>query len=203
MKEFFSTKTLLSLVHEFSSDEPVVRISKFNPYFKVSDLKAGNIHRDINDGNIQFGTWYLLDEAFTLSLVLCDKANPSPNSSPEMISLIFFLNVNDNQLTNNRNIVSDNNTDRAIATTTTRKTISTTPTMPTTIQFSPKTQILVMGRILSASFSISLYGSTVKAATITAPSNNYLEDTPYALVKNELFIFGGRSDKQKPISRLK
>ena len=57
--------------------------------------------------------------------------------------------------------------------------------------------ILVMGENLEEAFSMSFDGKTRNKATIVAPSNDYLQYAPHALVKNELFIFGGWTDKQK------
>ena len=56
---------------------------------------------------------------------------------------------------------------------------------------------------LNKSFLISLDGSRKTAATIEAPTNGYLHEAPHALIKNELFIFGGFSDEQKVRKLLK
>lgn len=60
--------------------------------------------------------------------------------------------------------------------------------------FSHERAILVMSEDLTEAFSISLDGSRRNNATIMAPTWEFLR---YALVKNELFIFGGWRDYQK------
>ena len=52
---------------------------------------------------------------------------------------------------------------------------------------------MVIGQSLSSAFTFSFDGSTKAAATITAPSHddNYIEKALYALVKGELYVFGG------------
>ena len=56
-----------------------------------------------------------------------------------------------------------------------------------------------MGRNLQDAFSISFDGSTKTGVSIKAPSNGYIGYAPHALVKNELFIFGGYGDPKKVI----
>ncbi|CAG5108353.1 Oidioi.mRNA.OKI2018_I69.chr1.g3755.t1.cds [Oikopleura dioica] len=51
--------------------------------------------------------------------------------------------------------------------------------------------ILVMGHSLSGAFSISFDGSTKSAARITAPSDFFVYAAPHALIKGELYAFGG------------
>ena len=60
-----------------------------------------------------------------------------------------------------------------------------------------KKAILVMGKNLEEAFSMSLDGKTTNKAAMVAPSNDYLYWARHALVKNELFIFGGWPDRQK------
>ena len=67
----------------------------------------------------------------------------------------------------------------------------------------PENALLVMGRYLENSFFISFDGSMKWPAKIKAPRNDYLESSPHALIKNELFIFGGCSDYQKVRKLLK
>ena len=57
--------------------------------------------------------------------------------------------------------------------------------------------LLVMGRELNRAFSITFDGSDSMTPTIKAPRNNYLEWAVHALIKNELFIFGGLPDARK------
>ena len=61
----------------------------------------------------------------------------------------------------------------------------------------PESAFLVMGENLKEAFSISLDGSTKTPATIKAPRDDYLKYSPHALIKNELFIFGGWTDNRK------
>ena len=60
-----------------------------------------------------------------------------------------------------------------------------------------------MGKDVEKAFSISFDGSRKTPAKIKAPRNDYLEDAPHALIKNELFIFGGWQDYQKVRKLLK
>ena len=53
-----------------------------------------------------------------------------------------------------------------------------------------------MGDYLKTAFLITLDG-TKKPAIIKAPSNDYLEGAPHALIKDKLFIFGGWKDSRK------
>ncbi|CAG5078966.1 Oidioi.mRNA.OKI2018_I69.PAR.g9136.t1.cds [Oikopleura dioica] len=46
--------------NQFLIDSPVIRISKFKPFFDPSDLVSGEI---------QYEEWYLLEEAYTLTLI--------------------------------------------------------------------------------------------------------------------------------------
>ncbi|CAG5078620.1 Oidioi.mRNA.OKI2018_I69.PAR.g9036.t1.cds [Oikopleura dioica] len=57
--------------------------------------------------------------------------------------------------------------------------------------------LLVMGYSLIDAFSISFDGLTKTGAKITAPSDDYIKYAPHALVKGELYIFGGATDFQK------
>ena len=59
-----------------------------------------------------------------------------------------------------------------------------------------------MGRSLREAFSFSFDGSTKTAATITAPTDFYVADSPHALIKGELYIFGGETDRQKVMTFL-
>ena len=61
----------------------------------------------------------------------------------------------------------------------------------------PESTILAMTHNLNEAFLISLDGSTKTPAKIKAPEIYYLEDSPYALIKNELFIFGGKYHKRR------
>ena len=56
-----------------------------------------------------------------------------------------------------------------------------------------------MGTNLGNTISISLDGSTTLKPTITGPISNFVENAPHALIKGELFSFGGqaRGDGQK------
>ena len=70
----------------------------------------------------------------------------------------------------------------------------------------PGNAILVMGDNLNEAFLISLDGSRKTPAKIKAPENEYygyLEYSPHALIKNELFIFGGHPDCRKVRKLLK
>ncbi|CAG5076698.1 Oidioi.mRNA.OKI2018_I69.PAR.g8523.t1.cds [Oikopleura dioica] len=53
--------------------------------------------------------------------------------------------------------------------------------------------ILVIGADVNEAFSISFDGQTSTKATISAPRDDYLELAPHALIKNELYIFGGQN----------
>ena len=57
--------------------------------------------------------------------------------------------------------------------------------------------ILVMGEYITKEFSISLDGSKTNNAGIVSPDIFYVADSPHAIVKNELFAFGGHSDLRK------
>ena len=59
-----------------------------------------------------------------------------------------------------------------------------------------KSAILVMGWDLHKAFAISFDGLTKRAASIEAPSVNYIQYAHHALVKNELFVFGGIDEKR-------
>ena len=50
-----------------------------------------------------------------------------------------------------------------------------------------------MGADVNDAFSISFDGQTSTKAIISAPRDDYVELAPYALLKNELYIFGGQS----------
>ena len=57
--------------------------------------------------------------------------------------------------------------------------------------------LLVMGENLKNAFLISFDGSIKMPAKIKAPTNYYVDRAPHALLKNEFFVFGGRTDMQK------
>ena len=65
----------------------------------------------------------------------------------------------------------------------------------------PSTAVLVMGKSLMDAFTIAIdsigHASLNRSVTISAPEDNYIYCAPHALLKNELFIFGGESDKYK------
>ena len=54
-----------------------------------------------------------------------------------------------------------------------------------------------MGWSLKQAYTISLDGSIKTAAKVTAPSDDYLKRAVFALVKNDLYAFGGWADDQK------
>ena len=63
------------------------------------------------------------------------------------------------------------------------------------------TALLVMGKSLMEAFSMTLdgtrQGSLNRSVSIGAPTDDYVLFAPHALLKNELFIFGGDSDNHK------
>ncbi|CAG5114245.1 Oidioi.mRNA.OKI2018_I69.chr2.g8307.t1.cds [Oikopleura dioica] len=73
---------------------------------------------------------------------------------------------------------------------------TTTTAITTTVSTSAK-RLLVMGRELSQAFSISFDGTEKTAAIITAPDNNFIDGGPFALVKGNLYIFGGYFDDRQ------
>ena len=58
-----------------------------------------------------------------------------------------------------------------------------------------------MGSSLTNSFTISSDGSTKTGATITASADNDLQHVTHAVVKDELYIFGGRWTADNSIKR--
>ena len=58
--------------------------------------------------------------------------------------------------------------------------------------------ILVLGYDnLEDSYIFSEDGITKKSASITAPFEKFAKDSIFAVVRGEMFIFGGYSDRQK------
>ncbi|CAG5111067.1 Oidioi.mRNA.OKI2018_I69.chr2.g5403.t1.cds [Oikopleura dioica] len=49
----------------------------------------------------------------------------------------------------------------------------------------------------SEAYVISGDGNSKVSATITAPNGNYFQSVQHALIRNQLYIFGGSSDKRK------
>lgn len=64
------------------------------------------------------------------------------------------------------------------------------------------TSLLVMGRDLNRAFLISPYESKKTAAKITAPKKDLLGDSPHAVVKDDLYIFGGWGLDYRKVSQL-
>ena len=56
-----------------------------------------------------------------------------------------------------------------------------------------------MGEKLSEAFSISFDGATKTAAVISAPSDDYVQFAPHALVNGVVYIFGGWPDVSKVV----
>ena len=59
-----------------------------------------------------------------------------------------------------------------------------------------------MGENLESAFTITLDGSIQTATKITAPTNDYLKYSPHALLRGEMYIFGGIHDGRK-VKRMK
>ncbi|CAG5080719.1 Oidioi.mRNA.OKI2018_I69.PAR.g9691.t1.cds [Oikopleura dioica] len=76
---------------------------------------------------------------------------------------------------------------------TTTKTSTYVPTTSSTIM----QHILVMTDSLKESFTISIDGLTKTFPSINATRDSYLSQCPYALFKDELFVFGGGWDYQR------
>jgi hypothetical protein len=57
--------------------------------------------------------------------------------------------------------------------------------------------ILVIPEMIDGSYLQSGDGSSQNSATIDAPKNGYASGVAHALVKGELYIFGGNSDSKK------
>ena len=69
---------------------------------------------------------------------------------------------------------------------------------PTEEDTKTDTKILVMNRaLINNAYSISFDGTIKTPAAISAPSDNYLRDARSALVKGDLYVFGGSLDKQR------